>query len=236
MDEELLEYYQDREAITQKYAEAQAEEQEQLDNAEENYDPATISWENLSTGNGRCKTISGFSCKEFLNLFEVCKDAIHENIGRGWRSRFAKQDKLLMVLCYIKHYETVDKMKETFNLSKLQLHCILDEVIEVIAPILYQEYVEKIEVHLDQEDAPTAFPEAGFVMDVKFQQIWTPRAEYYVVNILVDATKKPLSKLQAGERAIIREMAEAHFSNIVVAKKIQPTERKPSQKGGKKRR
>lgn len=37
-----------------------------------------------------------------------------------------------MVLCYLKHYETLDKMKETFRISKAYLHTILPKTIEVI--------------------------------------------------------------------------------------------------------
>lgn len=170
----MFDYYREREVETEEFAQEQLQEQELLDEEEENRDPALISWENLSTDNARCKTISGFSCEEFLTLFEECEDVIPENIGRGRCSRYTKQDKLLMVLCYVKHYETVDKMKETFNISKPQLHRILDEVIAAIYPVLYRKYVMKIDDHLEEEEPPEVFPEAQFVMDVKFQQIWTP--------------------------------------------------------------
>ena len=174
MDEALFEYYEEREQNTIEVAESQIEGQEQLDIAEENHVPALVSWENLSTDDVRCKTITGFTCEEFLLLYELCGESIPENIGRGRHSRFTKQDKLLMVLCYVKHYETVDKMKDTFIISKPQLHKILEDTMNAITPILYGEYVDGILNYVEEEEEPEVFPEARFVMDVKFQQIWTP--------------------------------------------------------------
>lgn len=174
MDENVFEYYNEREQDTMQMAESQLEEQENLDAEEENRDLALICWENLSTDDARCKTITGFTCEEFLQLYEQCESVISENIGRGRSSRFSKQDKFLMTLCYVKHYETVDKMKETFCVSAPRLHTILQEMIQAITPVLYTEYVDKIQTHLEEVELPEVFPESLFVMDVKFQEIWTP--------------------------------------------------------------
>jgi hypothetical protein len=60
------------------------------------------------------------------------------------RSKISKQDKLIMVLCYLKNYETFDKIKDTFCISKSYIHTILDNVINSITPILYSYYVSNI--------------------------------------------------------------------------------------------
>ena len=77
--------------------------------------PVGVSWLNLCNDEPRCKTITGFSPEEFLTLYDLVHDDIKENIGRGLKSKISKYDKLLMILCYLKHYETIDKMKDTFS-------------------------------------------------------------------------------------------------------------------------
>ena len=137
MDEELFNYYREREEHTTELAAMQIDEQAVLDQTDENEDPALISWNNLNGNDERCHVMTGFTCDQFLRLFDLCENSIPENVGRGRKSRVSKQDKLLIVLCYVKHYETVDKLKQTFNVSKSQLHRIIDETVSSITPILF---------------------------------------------------------------------------------------------------
>jgi hypothetical protein len=84
-----------------------------------------------------------------------------------------------MVLCYLKHYETIDKMKDTFSISRSYLHTLLQKTINAISPILYDYYVKNLSEQIDDEDEEyEAFPKAKFVMDVTFQSIWTPTGTY----------------------------------------------------------
>jgi len=92
--------------------------------------------------------------------------------GRGLRSKIGDHDRLLMVLCYLKHYETLDKMKETFQLSKTHLYRILDTTMNAITPILSEMFIEEAEI--STPDDTDDFPQARFVMDTTFQPIWTP--------------------------------------------------------------
>src|ERR1700748_428715 len=110
--DEILDHYQDREENTRLLAEQALELQDEIDEEEEELDPARICWLNLCDNDERCKTICGFNPDEFLELYDLISVQIQENIGRGLRSKIPKEDKLLMVLCYLKHYETIDKMKD----------------------------------------------------------------------------------------------------------------------------
>ena len=180
MDDDLFNYYEDREDDTNRLAEEAQERQQEIDEEEEEFDPARMCWLNLCDDEARCKTMSGFSPEEFLTLYELIEDQIEENIGRGLRSKISKQDKLLMTLCYLKHYETIDKMKDTFSISKSHLHSILQLTIETITPNLYEYFVthlqDRIEDYESEEDQP--FPDAKVVMDATFQPIWTPTGTY----------------------------------------------------------
>ncbi len=107
-------------------------------------------------------------------LHHLFHDSSNENIGRGLRSKISKQDKLLMTLCYLKHYETIDKMKDTFSISKSYLHSLLQSTIEVITPHFYEYFVthlqDRIEDYESEEDQ--LFPDAKFVMDATSSANW----------------------------------------------------------------
>ena len=85
-----------------------------------------------------------------------------------------------MTLCYLKHYETLDKMKDTFSISKTHLHTILDSTITIITPILYEHFVQNMSERIvdENEEPDLPFPEAKYVMDATFQPIWTPAGTF----------------------------------------------------------
>lgn len=122
MNEELFEHYEEREEETRGLAENELEQQMEIDDEEENEDPSRVCWLNLSNDDRRCKILTGFSPEEFLTLYDLVEASIVENIGRGRQSKISKFDRFLMTLCYLKHYETLDKMKDTFSISKTHLH------------------------------------------------------------------------------------------------------------------
>lgn len=144
MNDELIEYYRERGVQTAHLAEEAMEQEVQLNEEEEEIDPARVCWSNLNGNDERCQVITGFNCDQFVELFEACEDAIPVTIGRGRRSRVPKHDRLLLVLCYVKHYETYAKLGETFLLSKAQTYRNVDETIKAITPVLYERYVERI--------------------------------------------------------------------------------------------
>lgn len=180
----LLHHHQEREAHTAQLAQEALQQQNEIDIEEEEVNPSLVSWVNLCDNDKRCNTFCGFTADEFLTLYQLVSDSIEENTGRGMKSKITKQDKLLMVLCYLKHYETLDKMKETFSISDSYLHHILQTTIDAITPILYDCYVNNLNDRIgkENEDENEKFSEAKFVMDITFQPIWKPTGTYNEVK------------------------------------------------------
>src|SRR5689334_188946 len=109
--DEFVDYYKDREEDTAKLADKLIQLQNKIDEEETTVDNSKITWANLRADNKVCKIICGFSVDEFLELFGLVETHMPENVGRGRRSKISKKDRLVMVLCYLKHYETFDKMR-----------------------------------------------------------------------------------------------------------------------------
>lgn len=119
MEDDLFDHYREREENTRDMAATALQQQHDIDQEEEDKDPSRVCWSNLSDDEERCKILVGFCVNDFLFLFDLVEDEIQENIGRGLRGKIPKEDKLLIVLCYLKHYETIDKMRDTFSRNKV---------------------------------------------------------------------------------------------------------------------
>lgn len=176
--ENIFDHYKDREENTITLANQSLELQNDVDNQEENRNFSQVSWFNLAEDEDRCKIITGFTTKEFLNLYDVVADNIEENIGRGPRSKIDKHNRLVMTLCYLKHYETIDKMKDNFSISRAHLHTILITTIAQISDFLYNYYVIDIADRIKDEEENDIFLNVKYVIDVTFQSIWTPTGTY----------------------------------------------------------
>jgi DDE superfamily endonuclease len=176
MIDALFDHYEDRENDTRELAEEAIQQQNQIDVEEVEENPARVCWLHLCNDDRRCKILTGFTPDEFLDLFDLIEENINENIGRGARSKFTKQDKLVIMLCYLKHYETIDKMKDTFSISRSYLHTLLETTIDSIMPVLYDYFVTNLQDRVPYEppDPNQPFPNAKYVMDATFQRIWTP--------------------------------------------------------------
>jgi hypothetical protein len=120
MEHAIYDYYREREEHTVQLAQDAMDLEDELDEEEEEHDPARVCWANLNGNEERCVVITGFTCDQVLELFEACEDAIPVTTGRGRRSRVSKHDRLVLVLCYIKHYETKEKLKEHGRPARLQ--------------------------------------------------------------------------------------------------------------------
>lgn len=83
MDDDLFAEYEEREENTRQLAEDELEMQQEIDEEEENEEPSRVCWANLANDDRRCKILSGFTCDEFIELYEIVEDSIKENIGRG---------------------------------------------------------------------------------------------------------------------------------------------------------
>jgi hypothetical protein len=68
MDDALFDYCEDREEDMNRLANEAEERQQEIDEEEEEADPARMCWLNLSDNEDRCKTMCGFSPEEFLTL------------------------------------------------------------------------------------------------------------------------------------------------------------------------
>ena len=141
MDDALFDRYEAREAHTIALAAEVLDDEMALDDEEENIDPALVCAHNLCDNEARMKIITGLSIEQFLDVYAVVADVLPVVTGRGPRSKIGGRDRLLMTLCYLKHYETLDKMKDTFHVSRSHLHRVLETTIDVITPVLYQRFV-----------------------------------------------------------------------------------------------
>ena len=169
-DEHLYHYYHSRAENTVKIAEDQIIIIQKLDE-EEDIDPKRLCWNSIKGDDKRCLVLTGFSVIQFIELLTLCESSIPTNIGRGKQSKFTQADKFLVVLCYVKHYETQAKLGDNFGVSKAQINRIIAVVVPIITSILYLKYVVDLEVDLPEYEA---FPDARFVIDVTIQKIWRP--------------------------------------------------------------
>ncbi len=179
-DEALFHYYQSRAEHTVKIATEQITLAQKLDDEQE-ADVNRLCWKNIQGDDKRCLILTGFTTQEFIELLRICENDIPINIGRGKQSKFTQADKFLIVLCYVKHYETQAKLGENFSISKAQINRIISTTVPVIFPILYLKYSSNSTDHQEYEE----FSDTLFVMDVTIQKIWKPlgnfqeRKQYY---------------------------------------------------------
>jgi len=120
-DETLFHYYTSRTEHTLKIANEQMSFEQKLDEEEE-ANTNRLCWTSIQGNDRRCVILTGFTTPEFIELLKLCENDIPVNIGRGKRSRFSPADKFLIVLCYLKHYETQAKLGENFGISKAQIN------------------------------------------------------------------------------------------------------------------
>lgn len=180
-NEALFHYYTSRAENTLKIANEQIILAQKVDEEEE-IDIHRLCWTNINRDDKRCVVLTGFSCQEFSELLLLCENYIPINIGRGKQSKFTPADKFLIVLCYLKHYETQAKLGETFGISKAQINRIISTTVPVITTVLYSTYVTTLAMNQQEYEE---FPDTRFVMDVTIQKIWKPlgtfqeRKQYY---------------------------------------------------------
>lgn len=179
MDDDQLDYYKDRELHTASLAHEELIRQRHSDQADDDDNITRLCWNNVKGDDEQCIILTGFSCDEFIELLEICEKHIPIVIGRGKHGQFTTADKLLMILCYIKHYETQEKLGSTFNISKSQVNSLVDDVSDAIMPIFYDKYVVNIDkLTAYQHKLKGEFANAKFVMDATVQEIWTPLGNF----------------------------------------------------------
>lgn len=176
MNGPLFEYYGERAEHTELLAHDAIAIEIEAEADEAAVNPDRVCWANMD--DDRCFTLTGYTCEQFLGIYELCEDDIPINFGRGRRSQLGRHDRLLMVLCYLKHYETKDKLALTFGVSKTQVHRNLAATIFAITPVIYQRYVVNVGEVIEPDEVPDDLPRSPFVMDATLQEIWTPTGTY----------------------------------------------------------
>jgi hypothetical protein len=174
-DDPLVERYRARAAQTEAMAVA-AEEAEDDAGSEEGEGDDNSLWGTCVGDVDRCRTLCGFTPAEFLELYAEVEDRLEENVGRGKRSKITKHDRLLMLLVFLKHYETNARLAQTFGISKGHVQKCITGTAETVLPTLWRCYIETLDI-----DEPERYDEfAGVVamMDVTVQPIWTPEGSY----------------------------------------------------------
>lgn len=177
--EDIFTYYREVEDSTAKLVEEILDQENNTDDEDEEENISGNSWSNLHDNEDKCKIITGFTPKEFLTLFDMVSDYIIGNDakGRGRKTKIAKQDKLIMVLCYLKHYETVGNIGKHFSMSKTHMYVVLRDTIRIITPILYDVFVINI-VNVTKETSSLEegqnLPNAECIISSTFQEIWKP--------------------------------------------------------------
>lgn len=176
MTESSIDYYQERQDDIDILIHDAVVIQNDAYEEEENLDSSTVSWHNLRGDDPRMVALTGVTCEQFLTIFNLVVHVMPVVVGRGRRSRVSHHDKLIITLFFLKYYETLEKTKETFQLSKSYLSDIINTTIERISPILYEYYVERYEPGVP--DHLGDFPEARYIINTIFQPIWTPLGTY----------------------------------------------------------
>lgn len=169
-------YYKRRQQQTEELAQERLTEEQELAEREEREDSARVCWKNINGDDERCQVLTGFTCLQFAHLLALCEPVIPVVLGRGRRSKWSAADKLLLLLCYLKHYETQSKLGETFLISKPQVNRIIYELLPCISNELYRYYVIELASRLSDRlpSVNEIFREATLVMDATVQQIWVP--------------------------------------------------------------
>jgi hypothetical protein len=133
-----------------------------------------LAWGRRVIGNDiRCETVTGFSCQQIALLMDACKHNFrnaHRLKKRGRRAmQMEDRDSLLLVLCHVKHYETLDILARTTVLNKTKVWRSLQFALSPAAQGLFNRYVTSQEVR-------------GSVVSCDvFQPIWIPEK-----NVSVD--------------------------------------------------
>lgn len=175
-EDPLVARYRARAERTEEMAAALEEAEAEEDEEEGEVDNSL--WGTCVADANRCATLCGFSPGEFLELYAEVEAGLDDHAGRGKRSKITKHDKLLMLLVFLKHYESNKRLAETFSISKSHAQKCVAEVAHAIGPLLWDLYVETIDLDdADMERYPE-LPDVVAMMDVTVQPIWVPDGSF----------------------------------------------------------
>lgn len=69
----------------------------------------------------------------------------------------------MLLICYVKHYATHEKIGETFHVSKTQIQRVLDTTLAAVTPLLFERYVENVTMLIEYDP-----PEQGEFRNAKY--------------------------------------------------------------------
>lgn len=121
-----------------------------------------VYWESLVDNERDCLAVTGFTPEDFLKLFAIVSNRVAPDKDH------TKEDRLIMVLYYLKHSPSITKLKEVFSVTKKKVSAILDETIHGIYMILYQHYVENLP---DNNERNEDFLNSNYLLNTVFQPI-----------------------------------------------------------------
>lgn len=131
-------------------------------------------WRNIEGDDEWCRSLTGFTCAQVLSLYNLCEPRFPEpKTGRGRRSRFKQIDKLIILLCYVSHYEVQTTLEKKFGVARSRLAAILLEISTSVCPVLYEHFVDDVQ-QLSKRKKLTNFPEAKFMIDITSQNTNLP--------------------------------------------------------------
>lgn len=169
MDPDLINRYNLRALNTTEIAQNAME----IELEEDEADSHLLRWRKIAHDADHCELLTGFNPSDFLKLFEIAKPYIPVHIGRGRSSTLTPHDHLLILLCYLKHYETYSQLKSTFDLSTTYLHDIIGESIRILSSVFYNQFVVLLDKGTRRAHSED-FPNEVLVGGVTFQPSWTP--------------------------------------------------------------
>ena len=123
---------------------------------------------NSDNPNSSMTTLTGESLASFLDLFRICKPALVKS-RKGKKRRIGAMDRLLILLTYYKHYETIDSLALHTKLPISTIHDAILSTAEAIRPILESKYISSPSpAELVAEAKDMMFPADVLVVDSTF--------------------------------------------------------------------
>ena len=139
-----------------------------------------LSWTKLSCNDSLCKKFSGFNVQEFLELVnllqEPLKPASEINRGRPAHKVDTIEERLLLLLNWLKFGLDFGVLGAVFGISASYAHQLVCHLLEACTPVLVARFVVEI-THKEQAERGYLhpnYPQAAVLVDCSDQSINTP--------------------------------------------------------------
>lgn len=143
-DSELFDYYRKHEAFIIQ----QAKTRDLVPIGDVSGRRISVDWsERAKTNDDFCQTITGFP---FLGVQALTTQGLHtlrtafmRNGRKGRRIEYMNEvDRVMLVLCHLKHYEPIDVLGKSAGLNKVKTWRILMPTLDVLASTFYNKHVQ----------------------------------------------------------------------------------------------